>query len=473
MHFTVERALEFKTSTGQLKEVGKTLSGFLNHKGGSVLIGVNEKNQIVGQQISDKTQQDIAQLLNELTPSAPITWQMYDLPNNDRKIIILKTNTPIPSAVFFFKGKPYERLGSTTHAMRYEHLRHLILQRTLDKTWDKLPDDNYKIDDLDHNEIIKTAEDGIASGRLNADVVPKGDILGILRGLQLTIDGHLTKAAVVLFAKDMPSEYSHCEIKMAHFQGTNKTIGFFDERRYVGHAFNILREAEAFARRHLNIAIKFHPNSLQREDIPQLPFLAIREALINAICHRDYIYNAGSISLAIFDDRLEIWNMGELSKPLSFDDLKIEHDSILRNEKIAHVFYVRKFIEKWGSGTTRIIKLCKEAGVPEPKYYQHTGGFCISFGFRESDLKKYENKKIFTHSKELTKRQSEIISILKSHSKGLAVSDILNLLDKKISLATLKRELGKMKEMNIVITEGKGRSSYWTYVEQDGNKHKN
>ena len=465
--------LEFKTSTGQLAEVGKTLSGFLNHKGGIVLIGINEKNQIVGQQISDKTQQDIAQVLKEISPSAPITWQTYDLPNNDRKVIILKTNSSIPPAVYFFKDKSYERVGSTTQSMKYEHLKQLMLERTLDKTWDQLPASDYKIDDLDHDEIIKTVEEGISSGRLNDAVIPKGDIFGILRGLELTTNGVLNNAAVVLFAKKMSSSFSHCEIKMARFQGETKSIGFIDEKRCVGHAFQILKEAETFVRRHLNIAMKFMPNSLQREDIPQLPFLAIREALINAICHRDYVNSAGSISLAIFDDRLDIWNMGELSKPLSFDDLKIEHDSILRNRKIAHVFYVRKFIEKWGSGTTRIINLCKNAGVPEPKYYQHTGGFCISFKFSESALKIEENKKTFTYSNKLTKRHSEIIAILKSHSKGLAVSDILNLIDEKISLATLKRELEKMKKMNIVITEGKGRSTYWIYIQQDENKLKN
>lgn len=90
---------------------------------------------------------------------------------------------------------------------------------------------------------------------------------------------------------------------------------------------------------------------LKRIDKPALPVMAVREALINAICHRDYADRATDISLAVFDDRLEIWNSGTLPSQISIEDLRHKHDSVPRNKLIANAFYVRGLIEKWGSGT--------------------------------------------------------------------------------------------------------------------------
>lgn len=452
--------LEFKKSTGQLSEIGKCLCGFLNQKGGMVVIGITDQGKVIGQLISDKTQKDIAQTLNELIPSAPILWENVDIPNSQKKIVILQTKTPIPLAVYHFKGKAYERVGSSLYSMKYERLKQLMLERAFESTWDQLPAVGYKIDDLNEEEILRTVEDGIASGRLERALTSKNDIYSILKGLGLTTDGELTNAAVVLFAKKMICQYSHCEIKMARFKGITKDIGFIDEKIVVGNAFYILREVETFVKRHLNIAIEFSPNSLQRVETPQLPFLAIREALINAICHRDYIYNAGSISLAIYDDRLEIWNIGELPWPLRLDDLKKEHDSILRNKKIAHVFYVRKFVEKWGSGTLRIIALCKELEIPEPQFLQHTGGFCITFKFR-NDLQEKRVPKVFVLQDHLADRRARIISILKNAPKGLPIREILKYFNEEISLATLKRELEQLRQIRIVEIQGKGRGTVW------------
>jgi ATP-dependent DNA helicase RecG len=245
---------------------------------------------------------------------------------------------------------------------------------------------------------------------------------------------------------------------MAHFQGTTKTIGFFDERRYVGHAFNILREAETFARRHLNIAMKFNPNDLQREDIPQLPFLAIREALINAICHRDYIHNAGSISLAIFDDRLEIWNMGELPTPLQPNDLKIQHVSIPRNEKIAHAFYVRQYIEKWGSGTTRMMELCKELGVPEPEYSQYSGGFCVTFKFSEILDVPQPKELLPIH---VTARQTRILDLLSEKARPLSLNEIAELMP-NVHVRLIRNDLYALKKGGKTKTSGHARAAVWS-----------
>lgn len=448
--------LEFKATTGQIVEAGKTLCGLLNKKGGTLLIGVKENGEILGQQVTDKTQQEIAQILNEITPSAPIDLQIVDLPNTLKKVIVLKTSPTVPPAVYHFKDKAYERVGSSTLSIKYERLRYLLLERTLDRNWDQLAAQNYVVDDLDGDEIFRTVKDGVSSGRLSESVLENNDIFSILQGLNLTVGTDLTNAAVVLFSKKITNQFLQCEVKMARFKGTTKNIGFIDEKQYVGNAFKILDEAEAFVRRHLNIAIEFSQKSFQRIETPQLPFVAIREAIINSICHRDYVYDAASISLAIYDDRLEIWNIGKLPTPLMPQDLKAPHQSILRNKNIAHVFYVRKYIEKWGSGTIRIVKLCKELGVPDPEFSEYSGGFSVTFRFNQATVTQSDKKEYV----KFTERQKLIVELL-SHHKALSLRDIIELMPEKFHERLIRDDLYFLKEKEVVDLKGKGRGAKW------------
>jgi len=110
--------------------------------------------------------------------------------------------------------------------------------------------------------------------------------------------------------------------------------------------------AMLFLRRHLPVAGRIVPGLFEREDEPLFPLEALREALVNAFCHRDYTIAGGAVSLAIYDDRLEIWSDGTLPFGLTPEDLKRDHPSKPRNPLIAKVFYLRGVIERWG-GTDR------------------------------------------------------------------------------------------------------------------------
>lgn len=110
-----------------------------------------------------------------------------------------------------------------------------------------------------------------------------------------------------------------------------------------------------------------------------MPALALREALINAICHRDYTVYYVAIMLAIYDDRLELWNVGELPKQLKIENIKNPHGSYPRNKNIATTFYRRGWIESWGTGITRMIGFCQKNNTPEPEFTQYSGGFSISY----------------------------------------------------------------------------------------------
>jgi predicted HTH transcriptional regulator len=193
-------------------------------------------------------------------------------------------------------------------------------------------------------------------------------------------DGAITLAAQVLFGLGV-AVLPQCQLRLARFRGTEKRE-FLDQRQLNGHAFQLLEEAILFCRRHLSTAARIPRDRLEREEQLAIPLPALREALVNALCHRDYSQQAAAISLAIFDDRLELWSEGGLPFGLEPEALKGDHASRPRNLLIADVFFRRGLIERWGRGTQVIVEECERAGCTKPSYQMSGGCFVVTFPLR-------------------------------------------------------------------------------------------
>jgi hypothetical protein len=193
------------------------------------------------------------------------------------------------------------------------------------------------IDALDTPEIRRTIQTGIASGRLPADT-SADDLTDVLDRLGLRLRGAFVNAAVVVFGRNFLPHYPQCQLRLARFRGVDKDE-FLDQRQLHGHAFSLLSEAMQFLTRHLPVAGRVEAGLFERVDEPLFPPIALREALVNAFCHRDYAQAGGAVSVAIYDDRLEIWSSGGLPSGIEVEDLKREHLSRPRNPLIAEVFY--------------------------------------------------------------------------------------------------------------------------------------
>jgi ATP-dependent DNA helicase RecG len=196
--------------------------------------------------------------------------------------------------------------------------------------------------------------------------------------------------------------------------------------------------------------------------------MAVREAIINAICHRNYADRTTDISLAIFDDRLEIWNSGTLPAEISIEDLRHKHDSMPRNRLIANAFYVRGLIEKWGSGTNKMIDLCKEDGIPEPEFAERTGGLVVTFKFKEPIGATARKSSVSLPNKSINARQKIILEYINKTKKS-STQEILNYLLSKISdnptKRTLIRDLNHLKSLGLIRSEGEKKGSVWIAIE--------
>lgn len=453
--------LEFKTSTAKLQAAFTTVCAFLNDKGGTVLIGVSDKGLLVGQDVTDNTRREIAREIKRIEPTAPTDVHYIEVKENKFVIVIhVNAGEHVP---YVYDGRAFQRNESQTDRMsqhRYEQL--LIKRGQLNHSWDEQPAVDYDIDSLDHEEIRNTIRDGINENRI-ATEVSNYSIEQMLRYLKLLKNGKVTNAAIVLYAKDVEPDYSQCLIRMTRYNGVNKLANFMDSKHVYGNAFKILSEANYFTMRHLPVASFFESNKFERIDKPALPVIAVREALINAISHRNYTNRSASISFAIFDDRLEIWNNGTLPPELKLKDLRKSHESYPRNKRISKIFYSRGWVEKAGIGTLRMIEDCKKLGVPEPKFEEYSSGFAVIFRFKESigiSLKKQ------IHKIELSRRQKDILEIVKEH-KIASVQQIISKLVNPPSERMIRKDLNGLKKQGLIILKGSKRGSLWELNEDD------
>ena len=229
--------------------------------------------------------------------------------------------------------------------------------------WEAMVNPDLKISDLDENAILGAVREGIRNGRL-PEVTIREEIPTILRKFGLLRDGNLNNAAAVLFGVDF-YDYPQCLLRMARFKGTTKEE-FIDNQRAQGNIYILLDAAMAFFFKHLSLSGKI--NGLYREEELSIPYKALRECCINSLCHRSYHHPGSSVSIAIYDDRVEITNTGTFPADLSVERLMQEHDSKPQNPIIANVLYKSKILESWGRGIGTMVDECKRVGLPAPEF---------------------------------------------------------------------------------------------------------
>ena len=388
------RTLELKKSTGELKDAMHTACAFLNTEGGWLVFGVTpQSHKIVGQDVNDNTQQELAQALSLLEPALDVRIEYIDIPDNaGRKVIAINFDGWIwGKEPYTYHGSPYYKVESTTRIMPREMFEERLKAAKPHKlSWERLIADEISIDDLNEDHIINAVRMGVRGGRMPESALSLS-ATDILKKFSLTKNGQLLQAAVVLFARNV-QDYPQLLMRMARFKGVNK-LEFIDNRQVRGDFFDMLDEGMAFCFKHLNLHGKVV--GLQREEKLEIPVEALREAIINALCHRSYDSISGSVSLAIYDDRLEIENPGRLPVGITPDNIKESHDSKPFNPIIAETLYKCTWLESWGSGVDRMVNACKADNAQEPFYELRPGGLAIVFKRPKVENKvedKVENK---------------------------------------------------------------------------------
>ncbi len=437
--------LEFKSTTGTRREPAHTVCAMLNQQGGQVLFGVSSEGRVVGQQVSERTIEEVGAELAIIDP--PAFPAVERIPVKEGLDVIVVSVERGRSGPYMYRGKAYRRVGNSTIEMRTEEYRRMLFERVHNELrWENQPAKGWSVDDLDTNEISTTVEEAIRRGRLEDPGTR--DPVELLRGLGLYRSGALLRAAVVLFGKEVGiwPDMPQCLLRIARFKGIDRTE-FLDNRQFHGNAFSLLRAAERFLRDGLPIAGRIEEDRFERIDEPLYPPLATREALANALCHRDHSIGGGSVGVAIYDDRLEVTSTGPLHFGLTPEKLFAPHESIPWNPLIAEVFYRRGIIERWGRGTLKMVEETIAAGLPQPEI--RDAGGCVTVVFRQPE------------SQVLSDQQRQILGLLQQEEQPIPFREILSRMPTSISERQAKRALIQLKNRGLATVSGRGVSARW------------
>ncbi|MDP1764797.1 MAG: ATP-binding protein [Sediminibacterium sp.] len=343
----------------------KWVCGFSNALGGVIFIGKDDNGNVVGVADYKKLMDDIP---NKIRNTMGITAEV-NLHEEEGKYFIEIVTHPysVPISV---RGRYYYRSGSTKQELTGAALNEFLLKKS-GKTWDDVIEARATFDDIDE----KTVKIFLATSQ-NTGRLPENDGLDLpelFEKLRLTENGQLKRAAIILFGKDPGKFYPSIYVKIGRF-GKDDTDIIFQETE-EGNLI-ILLQAVLNQLNHKFLIRSIGFEGMHRIEKGEYPLAAIREMLLNALVHRNYM--GAPIQIRVYDDKISIWNEGSLPAGLTLAALKRSHSSRPRNPIIADVSFKGGYIDAWGRGTIKILDTCKEAELPEPEMQEQDGGFIIT-----------------------------------------------------------------------------------------------
>ncbi len=364
------KTLEFKRDLSSPDKVMRTLVAFANGAGGVLLIGVEDgSRRVVGVPDPTRVEEQLANIISDrLEPR--LVPEIHIIPWRRTHVLAVEV-FPSPSRPHYLKaaGYPagvYVRVGSTNRqadAAAVAELQRAVRGRSFDE--EPLPE-------LDSEALdFRVASECFAPVRRLTRAH--------LRTLHLlaTHQRHEvpTVGGVILFGRDRLKHFPDAWLRAGCFAGTDRSV-ILDSANITAFPARAVEEGLRFVQRNTRRALEI--KGVHHREVWEFPVVALREAIINALVHADYAQRGAPLRLAVFTDRIEIENPGNLPPGLTVADIR-RGVSKLRNRVIGRVFHELGLIEQWGSGIQRMTAACRQAGLPEPELEEIGSGFRVTF----------------------------------------------------------------------------------------------
>jgi len=346
----------------------KWICGFANAQGGKLFIGMDDNGEIVGIDEYQKLMEDI--------PNKAVNHLGLVIDVNHRKKEskhYLEIDIPMSSVPISYHGVYHYRSGATKQELKGVSLQNWLLKK-VGKNWEDLPVPSATLADLNEESIRKFLKKAIAQKRIPPEAM-EDSTTTLLENLHLlSKEGQPTHAAILLFGNTPSAVSPTCSFKIGRFGKTDDDLLFQDivDCNLISMPDEVLRK---LSDRYLIRPISY--KGLERQEPLEYPEPALREAVLNAIIHKDY--TSTWTFMRVYDDKMELWNPGRLPEELTIEKLKSRHSSFPRNPHIAEVFFKAGYIEAWGRGTTNMITECLASGLPEPVLEEDQGGIRVTF----------------------------------------------------------------------------------------------
>ena len=449
----------------------KWLCGFANADGGTLYIGISDKQHIIGVDNSKKLMEDIP---NKIVSKLGIYPDVRLLEEDGKEIIEIEV-APSQESVLL-DGVLYKRVGATNQIVKGQALKDFYA-RKLNATWDSRVIRGATVDDIDPEAIKYFLRKGIDKGRLPKESVDDS-VEKVLKNLEvMTDDDELTLAALLLFGKNPQHYCLNARIKIGRFGHSQAAL--MNQDLIDGDLIRMAdRVMEALDAKYLIRPI--HYEGMQRREPMELPEEGLREILYNLEIHKDY--NGPDSLIRVFDDRITFWNQGSLPAGITPESIFRPHDSQPRNRLIANAFYMAGFVEAWGRGYELITEAFTKEGLEVPTIEEEFGGvrvivkreifYGIQHGGRVDPktgrlIKAGDTKNVTNDvTKKLTERQRVILEML-------PFGDIENVTkNERVTTAllagrfgkdprTIKRDMKVLQDLGIVTHVGPSNGGYW------------
>ena len=418
----------------------KWVCGFANSRGGTIFIGKDDEGNVSGLNNYQKLLEDLPNKIRDLL-GIFVEVNLHE-ENGKKYIEIIVPTYQVPIA---YRGKHYIRSGSTIQELKGAALNEFILKRS-GKTWDAVIEEKAGFDDIDGASIKQFLKDAYKANRINVE--RDISIPDLLEKLRLSDGSQVKRAAIILFGKDPGRYYTNLPVKIGKFGDTSADLKFHEV--VEGNLIQLKERVSDM----LNAKFLKHPidfRGLQRFERDEYPVDAVREMILNALVHRNYL--GAQTQLRLDDHSLSIWNDGTLPDGITEADLKRPHASKPRNPLIADVCFKAGYIDSWGRGTIRILEACAELDLPEPEMTEFQGGFKVTLykvRYAKEQLKKLG----------LNERQFKAVEFVKKNGR-ISNQEYQQLNDTTKKTAT--RDLKKLVDSKILESSGlSGAGSYYT-----------
>jgi ATP-dependent DNA helicase RecG len=429
--------IEFKVTWRN--EYLKWICGFANSHGGTIFIGKGDNGSIVDLKDANNLMEEIP---NKVRDTLGILVDVNLHQTDQGKFIeILVEQYPYPVN---YKGQYHYRSGSTKQELKGAALDKFLLQKK-GKRWDGVPVPNVSTIDLKQETFDFFRKRAFRSQRIDEEsLVDSNEHL--IENLQLKEGKFLKRASILLFHPKPEKYITGAYIKIGFFE-SDSDLRYQDEIH--GNLFEqIEKTTELLFTKYIKALISYE--GLNRVETYEYPKEAIREALVNAVAHKDYSGGV-PIQISVYKDKLMIWNEGQLPENWTVKNLKEKHASRPYNPDIANALFRSGYIESWGRGTIKIINECKKAGIPEPVFTYDSSDISIKF---RKDI--YNEKHL--QSLDLNERQVKAVLYVKEKGRitNKEYQEINNTTDR-----TALRDLEILIQLNIIKRIGEKKGAYY------------
>ena len=426
------------------------ICGYANAQGGKIYIGCDDDGKVVGLPNARKLLEDVP---NKIRDAMGIIVGVNLLEKDGLEYI--EIDVPSYPIGISCKGVYYYRSGSTRQVLTGPALE-AFLMRKRGATWDNLPLPAFSIADVDDRVVSKFKSLAVKKGRMETSLLEEPKEI-LLDKLHLKNGDYLTNAAMLLFSNDPERYQTGAYIKIGYFENDAELL--YQDEIHGSILEQVDKALDIIYLKYMRAKIRYE--GAQRIERYFVPEAALREALLNAICHKQY-QSGIPIQISVYEDRLYVANVGSLPEDWTLENLMQKHASKPYNPNIAHVFYLAGFIESWGRGVEKICQALKADNLPLPEYTIHPGDIMIKFTAPEDRIvrlnKQFTDNLSDNLSDKLTDKEQKTLELL-LEDPGYTASQLAQKL--LVSRVSATKYLKALKEKGIIERIGSDRSGHW------------